>query len=127
MFDALQNAAAGLLSSANRAAIAAQNVVVAAQSQFSAAGTDSADLTRGNTAYQLAAQSGNISRRLPTSGWHSSSFSGMADLPNDFQNPPKSLEEALIDLKIAAQAYKANAAVFRTINKTTGTLLEMKL
>lgn len=125
MFLALQSAAAGLRSSANRVAIAAQDVVVAAQSQSSSIGADSGNLSRGNAAYQLAAQGGSPSLRLPSSGWHAGSPS-FANVAANFQNPPASLEEGIINLKMAAQAYKANAAVFKSVNKTMGALLAIK-
>lgn len=127
MFQALQSAATGLQLSANRAAQAAQNVIIAAQNQSSAIGANSSDLSRGNAAYQLASQRGNPTLRLPSSGWQSSSFSSLADLPPEFQNPSKSLEEEIVNLKMATQAYKANVAVFKAIDKTTKSLLEIKV
>lgn len=125
MFEALQNAASGMLSSADRAALAARNIVMAAQNQSSDYSADQSDVTRGNTAYQIASR-GGPSGVTPASG-RSGALSSFSGMPSDLLGAPKPLEEEIVNLKIAVQAYRANAAVFRTASETSGSLLKIKV
>jgi hypothetical protein len=128
MINALQVSAAGLLSSANRAALAAQNIIAASQPPSAGYGAEAADLARGNNAYQQAAgvaASSGLMGRLPAS-FLSSTLSSISAQQGQAGNAPRSLEEEIVNLKKATAAYKANAAVFKAINNTIGTLLEIK-
>lgn len=122
MFGALNISASGLLSSSSRAALATQNVVQAAAAVAQPAFAEAAALKSGNNAYRRASAA--------TSGASSSARNALTPLPDaaaDHQKAPRSLEEELLDLKLAVRSYEANAVVFKAVNKTLGSLLEIKL
>lgn len=128
MFGILNIAAGGLLSSSSRAALAAQNVVQAAAAAAQPAFAEATILNSGNNAYRRANASAlGASGASGASGNSRSALTPLPDTATDHQNAPISLEEELLNLRVAVRSYEANATVFKTVNKTLGSFLEIKL
>jgi len=124
MLSALQTSLTGLLSAGNRARIAAENIVRASAAGANA--LEATDIVSAGKAYGEAVIIGsnpsNSQTSSPYGPGNQQASTGPDGQPGLVESP--GLVENIVDLKLAAHAYKANAAALRTENETLGRFLE---
>lgn len=134
MISALQTALSGLLSASTRAQIASSNIVNANVESSRTFSADSSSSIAGNRAYQplratdVSAPGGGVRTvASPIRPSQTPVFSPGSPLANDeglVNLPNVSLAEEFVQLRIAVNTYKANAAVIRTADEILGSLLD---
>lgn len=112
MLSALQTSLSGLLSASNRAEAAADKIVKA-----TARGSEAATAAAGHRAYGDAVILGG-GAKPQTPG----SYTGNGAPPAN--DPSTDLVNGIVDLTLAAHAYKANAVALKTADETLGKLLD---
>jgi len=134
MFKAIQTSVSGLIASTTRMNVAASNIVNA-QVKSTPKGTPPSSPFAFNAAYnpQHVEQStttdgGTRATVIPTSPASLTLFDPSSPLSNGqgfVDIPNVSLPAEIGELTRASQAYKANAAVIRTLDETFKTLLKI--
>ena len=117
MLPALQTSLAGLLSAGNRAKVAAENIVSA-----SAAGANAVEASDSMSARRAYNAGGKTPPQVSTT-----QLSDRADFLNSQGVGPElapELAKSIVDLKLAAQAYKANANAIRTADEALSSFIK---
>jgi flagellar basal body rod protein FlgC len=112
MLSALQTSLTGLLSASNRAKLAAENIVRA-----SSAGTnalEATDVVSAGKAYGDAVVIGSNPSNSPPPP----AYGPVNQKISTESDSQPGIVESIVDLKLAAQAYKANATAIRTTDET---------
>lgn len=124
MLSAIQTSLFGLLSASSRARLAADNIVRAGAQAANA--VEAGDVASGRRAYgEAAVLRGDGTGVQPPTG----AARGYGPPKNEDRaamEPAPPLAQSMVDLKLAAQAYKANAVALRTADEMLGSLVEDK-